>query len=174
MSEPQATFLIIDEWLLNLKMSLSHDRVVPVSCHTAPTLTQMSFRGTPVLCSQGHGSSLGSCWHTRTLCISIVVTRRVLMLPNDTLRPLKSGLCWLIPTHNGRGLGEEWLGERGHTKELSKVVLHLKKGPHGVLGGSWTASPSTFHRQAEYPSAIHLLATLLFNDTLSWNHLCFL
>jgi hypothetical protein len=31
MSERQATFLIIGEWLLNLKMSLSHDSVMPVS-----------------------------------------------------------------------------------------------------------------------------------------------
>jgi hypothetical protein len=30
-------------------------------------------------------------------------------------------------THNGRGFREEWLGERGHTKGLSEVVLHLKK-----------------------------------------------
>lgn len=128
MSDRQATFLIIGEWLLNLKMPLSHDSVVPVSCHTAPTLIQMSFRGTPVLSSQGRGSSLGSCWRTRTLCISILVTPRILMLPNDTLRPLKSGLCWLIPIHNRRGLGEEWLGEGGHTKGLSEIVLHLKKG----------------------------------------------
>lgn len=28
--------------------------------------------------------------------------------------------------------------------------------------------------QAEYPSVIHLLATLSFSDTLSWNHFGFL